>query len=327
MANIIRILRSATSGSTPTAKTEGEPFYNEADKSFGVVDAAGVAQDLVAVRHFSALAAYAVGAHAINAGILYRCITAIAVPGAFDPTEWAEIGAAAAEADPLSLHLTGGIMTGQIALPATAPVAAVDATPKSYVDAEVAALETDLLAAAAAAGLLYLPLTAGAAKPLTGELTLAGDPTTVLGATPKQYVDTADDALQLEIDRLAANLIFVGSIDVTTDACIFTIPSGGTDGTLPAADATNLGWYLINTVAGAGLDTGEIPTGNYAVGDWLASDGASWTRLPLGQAAVTADQVALVPDVNGYGDVQAAVADLFAVKLDSNSILDAGTYP
>ena len=64
MPNVIKILRGA---GTPTGKTEGEPFFSEADKSFGVVDAAGVAQDLIAVRHFSALAAYVVGDHVVQA--------------------------------------------------------------------------------------------------------------------------------------------------------------------------------------------------------------------------------------------------------------------
>jgi hypothetical protein len=294
VANVIRILRGAAPG--PVGKTEGEPYWLEADRQFGVVDAAGVAQALIAVRYFSAAGTYAVGDHVIEAGVLYHCTTAVAVPGPFDPTEWAQAGAA------------------------------VDLTPYAtitYVDAEIDAQET----AAAAAGLLYPPLTAGATKPLTGELHLpAANPTLPVEATHKQYVDEGDDELQLQIDQLSETLVFVGSIDVVADACVFTVASGLTNGPLPAPDTANRGFFVIVTTGGTGATGGNIPPGDYVVGDWIVSDGAAWTQLPIGQTPVTAPQVALSPDINSWGDTQVALQDLFDRYLHQDSVIDAGTF-
>lgn len=335
MANIIRILRSATAGVVPTAKTEGEPWWNEADLSFGVVDAAAVAQELIAIRFFSALATYQVGDHVVNVDTLYKCSTAVAVPGPFDVTDWEEIGAAGAppaETDPLALHLTGGVMTGPIELPAADPTLAVEAAHKGYVDGEIATLETDLTAAAAAAGLLYLPLTAGATKPLTGPLVLDGNlPTAPEHATDKQYVDTQDAGLQAQISVLASNLIYSGSIAVQTDTGTYTPESGLTDGALPPA-LGNANKYIIVTDGGAADDTGNIPTGDYAPADWLVSDGAAWNWLPIGASAataVTAPLVAMAPQVDASlgANVQTSIQGLFDIKLDDNSIIDCGTFP
>ena len=208
MANVIRILRSLTDGTRPTAKTEGELYVNFANKSLGVVDDAAVAQDLVAVRFFSDLSTYAVGDHVVNVDTLYKCSTAVAVPGPFDVTDWEEIGAAGAppaETDPLALHLTGGVMTGPIELAADA-AAPLEAVPLQQLEAEITALET----AAAAAGLLYLPLTAGATKPLTGPLSPRRQRANVARACDRQAVRryhrprpaSADQRAGLEPDLL-----------------------------------------------------------------------------------------------------------------------------
>jgi hypothetical protein len=289
MPNIIKILRNATSGVMPTGKTEAEPFWNEADKQFGVVDAAGASQSLIAIRFFSDLAAYDVGDFVVEAGKLYRCIIAVTVPAAFDSTEWEVVGAV----DP-STYAT-----------------------ITYVDGEIAAIEAQLGN--------YLPLAGGT---VTGEIILPGVPTDPLAATDKTYVDTVDADLQAQINILEANLLFSGSIAVVTDAGDYTPESGMTDGPLPVADATNTNKYVIVIDGGTPL-AGNIPALTYAAADWLVSDGTTWNHLPLGiaaAAAVIAPNVALSPDVNTYGDVQAAITDLFTVKLDSNSIIDAGTY-
>lgn len=328
MPNVIKILRGA---GTPTGKTEGEPFFSEADKQFGVVDAAGVAQELIAVRHFSALAAYVVGDHVVQGGVLYRNIAAIPVPGPWDVTDWVEIGAAGAppaETDPLALHLTGGTMTGPIVLPADA-AAALEAVPLQQLEAEITALET----AAAAQGLLYLPLTAGPTKPLTGPLVLDGNaPTLPAHATDKQYVDTVDADLQAQISVLASNLIYSGSLAVQTDVGDYTPESAMADGPLPTAAAAGANKYVIVTDGGVADATGNIPAGTYAPADWLVSDGAAWNWLPIGATAatqVTAPMVLLAPDLNTWGNVQVAIEALdttMATKHDDNSTIDAGVY-
>ena len=91
-------------------------------------------------------------------------------------------------------------------------------------------------------------------------------------------------ALQDQITQLSQNLLFVGSIDVTTDIGDYTTGSGLTDGPLPAPAAANAGFYVINTVEGVAL-LGNIPAATYAIGDWIVSDGTVWMRLPIGQPA------------------------------------------
>lgn len=345
MPNTIKILRSATSGSLPTAKTEGEPWWNEADLSFGVVNAAGVATDLIPVRHFSALAAYVVGDHVIEAGILYRNIAAIPVPGPWDVTDWTEIGAAGAppaETDPLALHLTGGTMTGPVVLAADA-AAPLEAVPLQQVETLVAD---------------YLPLAAGPLSPLTGNLHLpAAAPTLAVEATNKAYVDAVEDGLQAQIDVLASNLIFSGTIDVAADDVTPTPESGLTAGPLDPAGAGNINQYLIVTTGGTAA-AGEIPAGDYNIADWLVSDGTNWVPLPIGlgaASAVTAPNVTMSPVVNAWTTVQEAVDGLFTDKLElaggtmtgvlelaadpatameavtlqflENYVVDAGTFP
>ena len=127
----------------------------------------------------------------------------------------------------------------------------------------------------------------------------------------KQYVDVADDELQDQIALLAAAMMFVGSIDVVTDTGTYTAFSGFTNGPLPLADATNKGFYVIVSVGGTAA-AGNIPPGDYAVGDWIISDGAVWVSIPIGQSNVIAPNVALSPPVGGWDDVQEAIEGLQA---------------
>jgi hypothetical protein len=328
MPNVIKILRSLTDGSVPTAKTEGEPYVNFANKSFGVVDDAAVAQDLIAVRFFSDLSTYAVGDFVIEAGGLYACSTAVAVAGPFDPADWTPTGIA----PDLSgyLELAGGAMLGVLTLAAD-PATALEAATKAYVDA----LRQDVIDAGAVVAATYLPLAGGdLTGPLggttavfSGEVEVA-EPTVPESATTKNYVDTIDADLQAQISVLASNLIYSGSIAVQTDVGDYTPESGMTDGALPTAAAAGANKYVIVTDGGAPA-AGNIPAGAYAAADWLVSDGTAWTQLPIGATAgtaVIAPNVALSPDINLWGEVQTAITQLDALKLDDNSVIDVGTY-
>lgn len=206
------------------------------------------------------------------------------------------------------------------------------------------------------AGGPFLPLSAGAGAPLTGALHLpAAAPTLAVQATNKAYVDAADLILQDQIDLLTSNLLFVGTINVVTDAVDFTVASGFPDGVLPAAAAGNANCYLIVS-NGGNPPAGNIPPGTYASGDWLVSTGTAWVRLPIGQAAVIASQVAITPVIPNLGaNVQTGLTWLEGNKLDlaggtmtgplildadatagleavsfqqlADIIIDAGTYP
>src|SRR5262252_3991491 len=56
MVNRVQSLRSSTPGARPTGRSPGELFTNWPDNALGVVNAAGSAVDLLAVRIFSTLA-------------------------------------------------------------------------------------------------------------------------------------------------------------------------------------------------------------------------------------------------------------------------------
>lgn len=108
MVNIVKVLRSLTSGNRPVLQAYGAPYVNFADKQFGVVDNSQVAQDLVGVPFFSASATYAVGQPITYQGKLYVAIAAI-TPGAFNSANWSEV-----------VNKAGGTMTGPLALTHTA---------------------------------------------------------------------------------------------------------------------------------------------------------------------------------------------------------------
>ena len=150
-----------------------------------------------------------------------------------------------------------------------------------------------------------------------GPVTLPGDPTAPLHATPKQYVDAADALLQREIDVLSEDMFFAGGLNVVTDVGHYTIASGLIDGSpLPAPSQVYKGFYVIVTQGGQSSTAGNIPPADYALADWIACDGNQWIRLPLGQADLIASQVAITPPVGLLGpNVQTGLTWLDAQKL------------
>lgn len=105
---------------------------------------------------------------------------------------------------------------------------------------------------------------------------LVGAPTTT---------QEAIDILAQRAATLTKGLSFVGSYDATTDQADFTTVSGLTDGPLPAAGITNENTYLIVTVSGTPT-TGPLTGTAMKVGDYVVSDGVTWTLVPL-SASVT----------------------------------------
>jgi hypothetical protein len=95
---------------------------------------------------------------------------------------------------------------------------------------------------------------------------------------------------------------FIGSIDAAAGTVQITADAGG--GTaLPGAAASN-GMYLITDVAGAVPPAGA-PAGQYEIGDWLISNGVTWTHLFFGGiSSVTAADVGVVAPVTGGTNVQ-----------------------
>jgi hypothetical protein len=133
MTGRVQSLRSNIAGNRPTGRSPGELYTNWADAQLGVISSTGTTQDLIAVTFYSTAASYVVGQFVIQAGQVYRCITATG-PGAFNPANWAKISTAQDLAT--YLPLAGGTLTGPLVLAAD-PTAALGASTKQYADTKV----------------------------------------------------------------------------------------------------------------------------------------------------------------------------------------------
>jgi len=90
----------------------------------------------------------------------------------------------------------------------------------------------------------------------------------------------AIDVLASRISLLTKGLSYFGTYDANTNTADFTAASGLTDGALPVADASNQDSYLVVTVDGT-PGTGPLAGTFMDKGDWIISDGVSWTHLDI----------------------------------------------
>lgn len=205
---------------------------------------------------------------------------------------------AAIPAPDLSLYLplAGGAMDAAALITAAAvPTAGGHLTNKAYVDGAITAIPPVDLSP-------YLLLAGGVMTP-TATITAAAVPTVNGHLTNKLYVDTADGVLQQQVDLLASNLLFAGTILVVTDVGDYSVASGMTDGPLPLPTAALTNYYVIVTDSGVSL-AGNIPAATYAAGDWIVCDGAAWVRMPIGQPTGTVSEAPV--DTFAYGRLDAA---------------------
>jgi hypothetical protein len=114
VVNRIQTLRSSTPGARPAGRQPGELYVNWPDLQLGVVDSTSAPVDLIAVRYFSTLTAYAVGDFVIQVGALYVANSVVA-PGPFNPAQWTAMKTVL---DPPVggpyLPLAGGTLTGPL---------------------------------------------------------------------------------------------------------------------------------------------------------------------------------------------------------------------
>ena len=169
MTGRVQSLRSSVAGNRPTGRQPGELYVNWPDAQLGVINALSAAQDLIAVRFFSALTSYNIGDYVVQAGKLYTANVAVS-PGAFNPVAWTALPSLTDLGGPY-LALAGGTLTGPLILAAD-PTAALGAATKEYADK-------------------MLPLAGGT---LTGAVALAGvstAPTAAPGTNTTQVATTA----------------------------------------------------------------------------------------------------------------------------------------
>jgi len=187
-----------------------------------------------------------------------------------------------------------------------------EAATKHYVDGIIGA-----------SGGPFLPIAAGVGHALTGELYLPHvTPTVDEMATPKFYVDLADQNLQAQISAVVSgNLVFYGQLDVATDVVHYKYTINIPDSPMPPPTSVPKGGYIIVTTGGippTGTNIPPLPPGTpqYVRGDWFISDGEIWIFLPTGLVYFTADAVTMNPPLQGQTDVQAMLTWLNTNKLN-----------
>ncbi|MFZ9244654.1 MAG: hypothetical protein ACO22S_06090 [Burkholderiaceae bacterium] len=88
------------------------------------------------------------------------------------------------------------------------------------------------------------------------------------------------DVLAARVALLTKGLAYFGTYDALTNNADFTAASGLTDGALPAAGLTNQDSYLVVTVDGTPA-SGPLAGTFMDKGDWIVSDGTTWTHLDI----------------------------------------------
>ena len=197
------------------------------------------------------------------------------------------------------------------------PTDKLDAVTKQYADGLIGA-----------AGGPFLPISAGFNNALTGELYLPHiAPTVDEMATPLFWVNGQIQSLQLQINQLEQNLVFVGQLDVPNDVVTFTPgfeishPGYPSPGPLPDPSSLPKGYYVIVTNPGSPPPGSHIPPvyppSTYTQHDWLISDGDVWVHLMLGLVYFTASQIAVLPQVySGATTVQDTLQWLSDTKVN-----------
>jgi hypothetical protein len=222
----IQSLQLPTAGLRPAvgARLSGTLYVNLPDFQFGVVDPVKTPIDLLAVRFFSSLGHYVIGQYVWNGGFLYRCVQAVA-PGPFLPSQWAQVFTATDVVGvymPISggtftgaihapsgstivgyMPTTGGAFTGPVTLPPGSSVAGYmpvtggvftgpivttgGSTITGYMPVTGGTFTGPINTPAGSTIPGYLPLSGGQ---MSGILTLSDNPSGIMDAATKQYVDS-----------------------------------------------------------------------------------------------------------------------------------------
>jgi hypothetical protein len=109
-SNILKILRSLSTGVRPSGQTYGVPYVNFGDNQFGVFDSGNLARDLIGVPYFSASKTYSAGNPVVQSGSLYVANGAISA-GAFNAAQWTLVTGAQQKRNYI---INGGMMVSEL---------------------------------------------------------------------------------------------------------------------------------------------------------------------------------------------------------------------
>jgi hypothetical protein len=162
------------------------------------------------------------------------------------------------------------------------------------------------------------PISSAQLRRLTGDVaTLSTTATTITGAI---------NELNQMIAAMTGAIFLVGTWDADADDITPGLNSPATAGALPAAAAGNQGWYLIIDTPGT-VAAGNAPPGDYALGDWLLSNGVTWLHFQMNLGLIDAGNVAFTPTPPFVSiNIQSAINELITmITAASNNIHVDGT--
>lgn len=151
--------------------------------------------------------------------------------------------------------------------------------------------------------------------------------TASLSPTPS----TTQEAIDILAQRAAVltkGISFIGTYDASADFADYTTISGFVDSALPAPGVANENTYLVVNVDGTPA-TGSLAGTAMAAGDYVVSDGTTWTHIPLSTSVTTFTGLTDTPSsyVGQAGKIVAVnsteTALEFVSAADTHSILQA----
>jgi hypothetical protein len=161
------------------------------------------------------------------------------------------------------------------------------------------------------------PITSRSLRYITGDPDdLPGTTTTIIDGI--QYIENMVTTLQ-------GAIILQGTWNATADQITPGVGSPITaNAALPAAATGNRGWYLIVNTAGTIAAGHNAPAGDYAVGDWILSNGAAWLHFQMNLGAIAAINVQFTPTAPMTAtNVQAAINEVAAAAAAASTNIHA----
>lgn len=151
----------------------------------------------------------------------------------------------------------------------------------------------------------FIPISGGT---MTGNLILDGPPSAGSNVNQAATVGYVDSLITGAVQFIGTMNATTGIVTYTQSSGLPSSPGGGSAALVPPSQAKDD--YVICAVAGT------VPAGSYIagavlnVGDWIISDGTTWTVIAVSGEEVLAQNVALNPTILGQSNVQTGMQAL-----------------